>query len=168
MAKFRMPFPEKVERLPGDDFQCEGPSLTVQDERDSCDINNIVAKFHKTGDVGRVNANAPMFIDLPTSVEYQDALGLQKGAFDAFMLLPAEVRARFDNSPVKFLAYTQEHEDFLVDLGLAPSREEFEAESADLVREEVEPGVLPGQLAVPGTGVQDVPPASAKPAVKRR
>lgn len=154
--KFRMPYPDKVERLPGDDFTPEGPSLTKQSEAEACDINAIMARYVNTGVIEHLRENPGRFEDLPVSLEYQDALNMAKAAESAFALMPAEIRARFDNSPLKFLAFADENEDFLEKLGIVPPRESDAAVSAALVA--ADPGALPGQLGLPGTGTPDVPP----------
>lgn len=155
MAKFRMPYPDKVERLPGDDFQTEGPSLAVQAEAESCDINVIVSRYIKTGVLEHVRDNPGMFVDLPVQLEYQDALGIVKAAGDAFALMPAEIRAQFGNDAGRFLKFADENEDYLEKLGIVPKKEELAAEAAARVREDV----LPGQLGLPGTNTPDVPTA---------
>lgn len=156
MAKFRMPYPDKVERMAGDDFTCEGPSLTLQSEAESCDINWIVDRYHKTGVIEHVRENVAMFVDLPPTLEYQDALGIVKAAGDAFAMMPAEIRAQFNNSAAQFLQFADANEDYLEKLGIVPKREEMAAESAAAVA--ADPGVAPGQLGLPGTGTADVPP----------
>lgn len=156
MAKFRMPYPDKVERMEGDDFECDGPSLTLQSEAESCDINVIVSRYHKTGVIEHVRENAGLFVDLPPQLEYQDALGVVKAAGEAFAMMPAEIRAQFNNDAGRFLDFADQNEDYLEKLGIVPKREEMAAESADAVR--ADPGVLPGQLGLPGTGTADVPP----------
>lgn len=160
MPKFRMPYPDKVERLEGDDFVCEGPSLTLQSDAESCDINVIVARYHKTGVIEHVRENAGLFVDLPPSLEYQDALGIVKAAGEAFAMMPAEIRAQFNNNAQQFLAFADANEDYLEKLGIVPHREEMAAEAAAAVR--ADPSVLPGQLGLPNTGTPDVPPAAKK------
>lgn len=159
MAKFRMPFPDKFERLAGDDFFPEGTSLTKQSEAEACDINAIMARYVNTGVIEHVRENPGAFRDLPMQVEYHDACNLVKAAESSFALLPAEIRAQFDNSPVKFLQFADaSDQDVLERLGIVAKREEMAAESADVVRADV----LPGQMGLPGTGTPDVPPAVKK------
>lgn len=153
--KFRLPYPDKPERLPGDDFECVGPSLAKQAEAEACDINLIMARYVKTGVIEHVRDNPGTFQDLPTSMEFQDALEMSKAAQGAFDLLPAEMRAQFGNDPVKFLQFADANEDYMEKLGIVPRKETLAAESAEVVR--ADPNVLPGQTGLPGIAA-DVPP----------
>lgn len=145
--KFRYPFPDKVERLPGDDFVPEGKSLTLQSEAEGCDINVIVSRYLKTGVLDHVRENQGMFLDLPPQLEYQDALGIVRASEQAFAVLPAEIRAQFNNSPQQFLQFADSNEDYLEKLGLAPGKESAAAESAEVVGAPVVPP--PAQASEP-------------------
>lgn len=155
MTTFKYPYPDEVVRNPGDDFMPQGKSLTLQSEAEACDINEIVARFTKTGVIDHIRDNAGLFVDLPPQMEYQDALGLVRNAEQAFAVMPAEIRAQFDNSPAKFLRFADENEDYLEKLGLSPGKETTAAASAAAVA--ADPKVLPGQLGLPGTNTPDVP-----------
>lgn len=121
---FRKPFPDKVERLPGDDFKCVGPSLTKQADAEACDINLIVAKYHKTGHLEHVREHMGAFEFLPDQMEYQEALAAVSAADMAFAAIPAEIRAQFSNSAALFLQFAEQNPgDYLEKLGLVPPAE---------------------------------------------
>lgn len=99
------------------------PSLTVQSEKDSCDINLIVNKYMKTGLMTNVRTDQPMYGDFSSAVDYHDTVLRAQEAQDRFMTLPAAIRARFSNDPgelIDFLA-SEENRAEAIKLGLVPS-----------------------------------------------
>jgi phage internal scaffolding protein len=84
------------------------PSMAIQSEKDSCDINLIVARFTKTGLMSNVRTDEPKYGDFRSCVDYHDSILRAQEAQDAFMKLPALIRARFYNDPGKLI-------DFLAD-----------------------------------------------------
>lgn len=99
------------------------PSMTKQSFVAECDINNIVRDFTQHGMIQHINERAAMgaFVDLPDTMDYQQALEIARQAQTAFDQLPAKVRARFDNDPTEFLAFMQDpaNQDEAIELGLA-------------------------------------------------
>ena len=75
-------------------------SKCVQSERRHVDINNIVAKAHKTGTLPVLMGRNSM-PELVDNMTYQDALDKVVSANQAFELLPSEIRVQFDNDPKK-------------------------------------------------------------------
>lgn len=84
-----------------------GESLTQQQFKDDTDVNVIMEKFMKTGQIGL--HVPPMlegdFTELPS---YQEALHTVMAANDMFMEIPAKTRLQFENDPQKLM-------DFLAD-----------------------------------------------------
>lgn len=79
-------------------------SLTIQADAEDLDINNIMARYLKTGLVPSTRAQG-FFGDasaLPTFMEAQQVLIDAQMAFEA---LPAKVRDRFHNDPARFLEF---------------------------------------------------------------
>jgi len=99
------------------------PSMTKQSFKDECDINNIVRDFTPQGLAALTlqTFQQGTFQDLPDSVDYQQALEIARSAEAAFAQLPAQVRARFDNSAERFLDFMQDpaNQDEAIKLGLA-------------------------------------------------
>lgn len=145
IGKFREPFPDKPYRLPGDDFECEGETLAKQSEADACDINLIMARYVKTGVIEHVRENAGQYLHLPRQFEYQDAVNVVLNSESAFAAMPAEIRARFGNSPAAFLQFADQNADYLEKLGIV---------SPDA------PLVAPGVPAAPAGGAAPVAPAA--------
>lgn len=83
------------------------PSMTKQEFKDQCDINNIIKAFKITGQINHMSANAQlgMYADLPDPIDYQDAQNTIRQASESFASLPAKVRDRFENDPALFLAF---------------------------------------------------------------
>lgn len=98
------------------------PSLTRQEFADEADINNLMAKYEKTGILPTVNFKNPAFLDVSDVPDFQTALDFVAKAETAFMSLPARVRASFDNSAAQFINYAENPEnlDQMRDWGLAP------------------------------------------------
>ena len=94
--------------------------LTQQNFQEETDINNIMAKFAKTGLVDHVNRVAGSYGDFTTVQDYQLHLDQVMAAQTAFMELPATIRRRFDNDPAHLLAFIQDpkNRDEAVSLGL--------------------------------------------------
>lgn len=105
------------------------PSMTKQEFKKQCDINNIIKEFSLTGQISHINAAAAQgaFLDLPDSVDYQDHLHTIMRAEEAFAALPAKIRDRFQGDPAIFLAFVQDpkNAEELITLGIreAPPRQ---------------------------------------------
>lgn len=100
------------------------PSLTVQDEKDACDINRILERFQKTGVLEHIKNNPPRYGDFSDVPNYQESLNKVIQAKEMFMELPATIREKFLNDPLKFLEFANnpKNADAMVDLGLAKPR----------------------------------------------
>lgn len=96
------------------------PSMTVQSERDKCDLNIIKSIYDKTGIMNNVRTDEPKYGDFTSSREYHELLFRAQQAQDDFMLLDAHIRARFDNDPGKLLDFVANPENaaMAVELGL--------------------------------------------------
>lgn len=86
------------------------PSLTVQDEKEETDINNIVTKYADgqkgimTLDLGDSSQYAYLqFGDATLPGDYSTALELVSGVREEFYSLPAYVRAKFGHDPMNFI-----------------------------------------------------------------
>lgn len=110
-----------------------GNSLTQQNFKDECDINNIMARFQKTGVLDHVNKHQGDYgdyTDLP--VDFADAQNLVLRAQAMFMELPARVRERFGNDAGEFLSAVEDPDrrGELEELGLLEGKEPEPAEPA--------------------------------------
>jgi len=80
-------------------------SRTQQSFRDETDINQIMAKYQKTGIIDHVNEHGPRYGDQPSAPDYHTAMNLVADTNSMFEELPSSVRADFDNDPSQFLDY---------------------------------------------------------------
>lgn len=104
---------------------CSGDDiLTVQADSQATDINKIMARFERTGQVTHLAAVRPMFGNVPQFRGLADALIKVQEADDLFMGLDAAVRERFHNDPVEFIEFFDNpaNLDEAVKLGLATKR----------------------------------------------
>lgn len=86
---------------------CPEETLAKQSFKDQADINVIVNTFMKTGILPE-SVNMPKYGDFSEATDYQTALNLVMQAEDAFMSLPATLRARFENDPGQLLAFLED------------------------------------------------------------
>lgn len=94
-------------------------SRTKQSEAESCEINNIMAKYERTGLIEHAREGGT-YENLPEPMEYQDALNRVMEAQQSFDLLPAAARKEFGNDPAQFLAFVDDPENVqrMAELGL--------------------------------------------------
>jgi len=81
-----------------------GPGRTKQSFKDECDINTIMGRYLKTGQLEHVNRAIPQFANLE-GIDYQEAMYLVAESRTLFAELPAEVRYKFHNDPGQFLDF---------------------------------------------------------------
>lgn len=83
------------------------PGRTKQSFKAECDINNIMARFLKSGVLEFTQKNEPRYGDV-TGIEYNDAMITVASAKTLFNELPAALRARFENEPARFLDFVND------------------------------------------------------------
>lgn len=113
-------------------FPC-GEGRTKQSFKDECDINNIMARYQKTGVLDFAGKHQAQYGDC-TNIEFQAGLDIISNAKKMFADLPSSVRRRFDNDPGEFL-------EFINDAG---NREE--AQRMGLLKESTPPTAPPPRL----------------------
>lgn len=76
----------------------------IQSHADSVDINNIIRRY-ESGEVDVLSRAQGIFADVTSAPRsYAEMLNLIRRAEEAFDALPADVRAKFDNSFEQFFA----------------------------------------------------------------
>lgn len=104
--------------------QEQGPedSMVQQHLSAETDINNIMAKYAKTGVLTHVGTMAGEYGDFSTVPDYKTAMEQIMAADALFMELPAKVRDRFGNDPAQFIEFATDEKniDDLRKWGLAP------------------------------------------------
>jgi len=84
------------------------PSLTQQQFKDDCDVNVIMDRFLKTGEVTHLNSNPGVYADLTGIGDYTDMLMRVKAAESAFSQLPHQIKTKFEQDPSKLIAYLED------------------------------------------------------------
>lgn len=107
-------------------LRCEDDSRTKQSFAEESDINFIVNRFMKTGEMPG-NFAIPQHGDFTGLPNFHEAMSLVVDAQAQFASLPASIRSRFGNSPGKLLDFLSDevNRDEAVRLGLvsAPAAE---------------------------------------------
>lgn len=100
-----------------------GEEITIQSERDNCDINLIVRRHAQTGMWTHLNPRQPHYGDFTGAKDLHAAIEQVREATENFAELPAAVRAAANNDPVQFLEMCADEAafDHLVDEGLPVS-----------------------------------------------
>lgn len=100
-------------------LKCEDPSLAQQHMKDECDINVIVERFGVSGQLP-VAPLEPTYGDFSGVSDYHSALNAIRASEEAFMALPAKIRAKFDHDPNALLEFLQNetNRDEAIELGL--------------------------------------------------
>ncbi len=103
-------------------FENEGPSMTQQNFRDETNINNILAKYAKTGLIDHINKYSGRYENMPDEDDFHAAMNLVLDAQSMFFELPSDLRSRFENDPGQFLEFLDNPEniDELREMGLMP------------------------------------------------
>lgn len=95
------------ESFRGSDLECRDPSLAQQHFKDETDINVLLERFKVTGQMPQ-GVRLPSYGDFTGVTDFRSAQEAVLNARNAFMDLPASLRARFENDPQKLM-------DFLAD-----------------------------------------------------
>lgn len=96
-----------------------GFGRTKQSHAAECDINNIMARYLRTGVIDVANKHAPQYGDC-SGWEFQAAITKLAEAKSMFAGLPAKLRNRFENDPGQFLDFVHDRENLaeMRELGL--------------------------------------------------
>jgi len=114
-----------------------GESRTKVSAQAETDINNIMAKYIKTGHIGWHNSQPPQY-GISDGQTFHEAMNIVIQAEENFSELPANIRKRFGNDPAEFLNFVadEKNHDEAIKLGMIPSP--AEAEEARLPSIEVD------------------------------
>jgi phage internal scaffolding protein len=121
MMEVRHPYNRDRRRL-SKDFSGE-ETRTKQSFKDECDINRIMHKFQKTGQLNHLAKYGPTYGDA-SSVDLLDAMTTLANAQTMYDDLPSSVRKKF-HGPAEFLAFVEDEKNAeeMVKLGLAARHE---------------------------------------------
>lgn len=138
----------------------EGPGRTKQSFKDECDLNVILKRYQLTGQVDpRLLREGQYLLSEIDPIDFQEAQFMTADAKSAFEALPSSVRGRFDNDPLRLLAWVHDPRNMqeAVKLGfLDPERLPQGWESMG----------APKGAPIPPADRSAAPPVGADPAVK--
>lgn len=82
------------------------PTMTQQQFKDECDINQILKKFVETGFLDTIGPG--VFADISDTLDYQSSLNFIKQADEMFAALPSGIRERFHNNPAEYMDFVHD------------------------------------------------------------
>ncbi len=96
-----------------------------QSFKDECDINNIMAKYQKTGAIDHFSKHAPRY-EFASSNDFAESMRIVTKAQEMFAELPSSIRSKFNNEPEQFLEFVQNPDNLseMETLGLTTKRPE--------------------------------------------
>ncbi len=102
-----------------------GPSLTKQSARDECNINVIVKRFTKTGQLTHISDGLGEYRDMSGIPDLHEAMNIVADANSLFMELPAEIRKACGHDASNFIDFIDDEENFdqCVEWGLLAPKE---------------------------------------------
>lgn len=127
MSKIFLRTPYNYDRDAASDesaLSCPEPTLAQQQFKEEADINTILERFGRTGEVIAPN-RLPQFGDFDAINDYHSAMNAIVEAQQTFEQLPAKLRARFSNDPGEFVMFCMDdsNRDEAVRLGLVKAVE---------------------------------------------
>jgi len=130
-------------------------SRTKRSEAKACDINLIMAKYQKTGQLPAMIQRQASYGDFSEAKDYQDALNTVLMAQEQFAGLPAKARDRFKNDPEEFLRFCSDpkNRDEMGKMGLLRAEAVKPPENRD---------AAPGAASNKGDAGGGAPPTGAK------
>ncbi|AXH76104.1 MAG: internal scaffolding protein [Microviridae sp.] len=120
----RTPYNYDVDEASEDSgLTCVEPSLTKQEFKEECDINTIIERFGLAYQMPE-GTRMPTYGDFTGLDSYHEAMNAIAQAGESFDVLPASVRARFQNNPGQFVDFVldEKNREEAVKLGLVPER----------------------------------------------
>lgn len=85
----------------------DGEGRTKQAFKDECDINQIMARYQKTGVIDFINKHQAQYGDV-TGIDFQQAMETIASAQSLFNDLPSTIRTRFKNDPAQFMDFVHD------------------------------------------------------------
>ncbi len=119
------------------------PSKTKQSLADNANVNKIIKKYNKTGVIPNMNALEAVYGEI-TSQDLQDAIHKVDSSYEAFMQVPSEIRAKFNNDAGSFIDYATNPDNIneMRQYGLAP-QPPVETTSPEVANTEATPETTP-------------------------
>lgn len=90
----------------------EEKSRTQQQFKDEVNVNNIMKKYRKTGQITHLNNRTGKYADLSNAQDYFESIQTIRTASEAFDQLPSELRKRFHNEPAEMLQFINDPKNY--------------------------------------------------------
>lgn len=86
------------------------PTMTIQSEKDNCDINVIMNRYATCGTPlpYRTDGVQPVYADVSELGDYMENFQRCKQAEELFNALPSALRKELDNNPANLLSFIQD------------------------------------------------------------
>lgn len=86
------------------------PTMTIQSEKDNCDINVIMNRYSTCGTPlpYRTDGVQPVYADVSELGDYMENFQRCKQAEEMFNSLPSALRKELDNNPANLLSFIQD------------------------------------------------------------
>lgn len=112
--------------------------VTDQSRKAECDVNNIIARYDRTGLITNVSKFEGRFGDM-SGVDFKMLQDQVAGAATMFEQLPSHIRKKFKNDPAELLAFMDNPDNREEAIKLGMIREDW-TEETDGLGEHVEEG----------------------------
>lgn len=111
-------------------------SMAQQQFREETDINTIVERFGLTGEMPD-DFKMPVSGDFTGITDYHSAMNTVRQAEEAFLQIPAGIRAEFNNDPGRLMSFLEDDKNRAkaMELGLVPKPPEVDRTGAPVLRE---------------------------------
>lgn len=98
-----------------------------QSFKNECDINQIMAKYQKTGAIAHCNKHEAQY-GFASGADYQESINLVMEAQKMFDDLPSSLRKKFGNDPENYLDFVQDPANIseMIELGLLETKKTTE------------------------------------------
>lgn len=100
------------------------PTRTKQSFKDECDINLMIARWRRSGEISHLGGARGHYGDFSDATDYQDAVNAVQDAQASFMELSSEIRSRMNNDPAQLMLFLSDPNniDEAEELGLVEKR----------------------------------------------
>lgn len=125
------PWKRPVAQFRNSDYVETMPSLTDQSQGPMTDVNNIMDRYAKTGQIHHLRGKQGQYMDLSATPDLMEAFALVDFASQAFQALPADLRRQLDNDPRKLEGFVKDpkNQELLVKYGLLTKSESSNLDS---------------------------------------
>lgn len=87
-----------------------GVSKTKQEFRKLTDINLMMKRCMRSGQLDHLSSARPVFADVSQIGDFRSVLQRMAEAREAFMRVPSAIRSRFNNDPAELVEFIQKEE----------------------------------------------------------